>query len=100
MGSQIGCEYVLGGHPIAFLLRNVEQSRAGVSSAFALAIGVGIVREEVAADAIRKIVSIDTVDAVDAKDEALDAVRLHRDRGLAEELARHRDQTHEHPPNR
>jgi len=54
----------------------------------------------VAADAIRKIVSIDTVDAVDAKDEALDAVRLHRDRGLAEELARHRDQTHEHPPNR
>ena len=61
MGSQIGCEYSLGGHSTAFLVRNVEQSRARVSSAFALAVQAGLVGEDVAAEAHRRIVFIDTV---------------------------------------
>ncbi len=65
MGSQIGCEYALGGHSVAFLVRNLEPSRARVSSAFALAIEAGIVPDDVAADAARKVGFIGTVDAVD-----------------------------------
>jgi 3-hydroxyacyl-CoA dehydrogenase/aminoglycoside phosphotransferase (APT) family kinase protein len=65
MGSQIGCEYALGGHSVAFLVRNHEQSRARVSSAFALAVEAGIVRKEEADDAARKLSFIDSFDAVD-----------------------------------
>jgi len=65
MGSQIGCEYSLGGHSTSFLVRNVEQSRARVSSAFALAVEAGLVGEDVAAEAHRKIGFIDTVASVD-----------------------------------
>jgi hypothetical protein len=42
MGSQIGCEYSLGEHSAAFLVRNVEQSRARVSSSFAPAVEAGL----------------------------------------------------------
>ena len=65
MGSQIGCEYSLGGHSTAFLVRNVELSRARVASAFALAVEAGLVGEDAAAEAHRKIVFIDTVASVD-----------------------------------
>ncbi len=65
MGSQIGCEYALGEHSIAFLVRNVERSRSRVSSAFALAVEAGLVGEEEAAEAHRKIMFIDTVASVD-----------------------------------
>jgi 3-hydroxybutyryl-CoA dehydrogenase len=65
MGAQIGCEYSLGGHSTAFLVRNVEQSRARVSSAFALAVEAGLVGNDAAGEAHRKIVFIDTVSSVD-----------------------------------
>jgi 3-hydroxybutyryl-CoA dehydrogenase len=65
MGSQIGCEYALGGHSVAFLVRNLEQSRARISSAFVLAVEAGIAQEHVAADAVSRVGCIDTVDAVD-----------------------------------
>jgi 3-hydroxybutyryl-CoA dehydrogenase len=65
MGAQIGCEYSLGGHSTAFLVRNVEQSRARVCSAFALAVEAGLVGKDVAGEAHRKIVFIDTVSSVD-----------------------------------
>jgi 3-hydroxybutyryl-CoA dehydrogenase len=69
MGAQIGCEYSLGGHSTAFLVRNVERSRARVSSAFALAVEAGLVGEDVAGAAHRKIVFIDTVSSVDEATE-------------------------------
>ena len=65
MGSQIGCEYALGGHPTAFLVRNVERSRARVSSAFAVAIEAGLVGSDAAAEAHRKIAFVETVASVD-----------------------------------
>ena len=65
MGSQIGCEYALGGHSTAFLVRNVEQSRARVSSAVALAVEAGLIGAAAAAAAHRKIVFIDRVASAD-----------------------------------
>jgi 3-hydroxyacyl-CoA dehydrogenase/aminoglycoside phosphotransferase (APT) family kinase protein len=69
MGSQIGCEYALGGHSVTFLVRSLEPSRARVSSAFALAIEAGIAGQEAAADAVRRVSFVDTVDAVDSATE-------------------------------
>ncbi len=37
MGSQIGVEYALAGHQVAFLVRNADQGRKRVNAAFALA---------------------------------------------------------------
>jgi 3-hydroxybutyryl-CoA dehydrogenase len=64
MGSQIGCEYSLGGHATSFLVRDVEQSRARVSSAFELAVETGLVGTDAAADAYRRILFVDTVSSV------------------------------------
>jgi 3-hydroxybutyryl-CoA dehydrogenase len=69
MGSQIGVEYSLGGHPTAFLVRDVERSRARVSSAFAVAIEAGLAGKEAAAEAHRKVTFVETVAAVDVATE-------------------------------
>jgi 3-hydroxybutyryl-CoA dehydrogenase len=69
MGSQIGVEYSLGGHPTAFLVRDVERSRARVSAAFAVAIEAGLVGSEAAAEAHRKIAFVETVASVDVATE-------------------------------
>ncbi len=61
MGSQIGCEYSLGGHPTAFLVRDVGRSRARVSSAFAVAVEAGLAGNEAAAEAQRKMAFVETV---------------------------------------
>jgi 3-hydroxybutyryl-CoA dehydrogenase len=42
MGSQIGCEYALGGHRVTYLVRDVDASRARVENAFAVAREAGI----------------------------------------------------------
>jgi len=65
MGSQIGCEYSLGGHPTTFLVRNTERSRARLSSAFAVAVEAGLAGKEAAAEAQRKVVFVETVASVD-----------------------------------
>jgi 3-hydroxybutyryl-CoA dehydrogenase len=65
MGAQIGCEYALGGHSTAFLVRDAGRSRARVAAAFALAVEAGIVPEAVAADAAAGVTFFDTLDAVD-----------------------------------
>lgn len=41
MGSQIGVEYALAGHDVTFLVRNPEQGRSRVETAFALAATLG-----------------------------------------------------------
>ena len=69
MGSQIGCEYSLGGHPTTFLVRNMERSRARLSSAFAVAVEAGLAGKEAAAEAQRKIVFVQTVASVDEATE-------------------------------
>jgi 3-hydroxybutyryl-CoA dehydrogenase len=43
MGSQIGCEYALGGHEVTFLVRDELASRRRVDAALALAEGAGLV---------------------------------------------------------
>jgi 3-hydroxybutyryl-CoA dehydrogenase len=69
MGSQIGCEYSLGGHPTTFLVRDVERSRARVSSAFAVAVEAGLAGNEAAAEAQRKTEFVETVASVDEATE-------------------------------
>ena len=69
MGSQIGCEYSLGGHPTTFLVRDVGRSRARVSSAFAVAVEAGLAGNEAAAEAQRKIAFVETVASVDEATE-------------------------------
>jgi len=69
MGSQIGCEYALGGHPTAFLVRDVGQSRARVSSAFAVAVEAGLTGKDAAAEIERKIVFVETAASVDEATE-------------------------------
>jgi 3-hydroxybutyryl-CoA dehydrogenase len=69
MGSQIGCEYSLGGHPTTFLVRDVERSRARVSSAFAVAVEAGLAGNEAAAEAQRKMAFVETVASVDEATE-------------------------------
>jgi 3-hydroxybutyryl-CoA dehydrogenase len=50
MGSQIGCEYALGGHRVTYLVRDVDASRARVERAFALAREAGIAEGAVTID--------------------------------------------------
>jgi 3-hydroxybutyryl-CoA dehydrogenase len=69
MGSQIGCEYALGGHPTAFLVRDVGQSRARVSSAFAVAVEAGLAGKDAAAEIERKILFVETAASVDEATE-------------------------------
>ena len=69
MGSQIGCEYSLGGHATTFLVRDVERSRARVSSAFAVAVEAGLAGTEAAAEAQRKMAFVETVASVDEATE-------------------------------
>jgi 3-hydroxybutyryl-CoA dehydrogenase len=49
MGSQIGCEYALGGHSVTFLVRDVEKSRARIQATLELATDLGLVTAETAA---------------------------------------------------
>jgi 3-hydroxybutyryl-CoA dehydrogenase len=65
MGSQIGCEYALGGHAATFLVRDAEGSRARVSAGFALAVEAGIAPEGAAADAASRVSFVERLDDVD-----------------------------------
>jgi 3-hydroxyacyl-CoA dehydrogenase len=49
MGSQIGCEYALGGHQVTYVARSVERARRRIDDAFALAVDFGLTDEERAA---------------------------------------------------
>jgi 3-hydroxyacyl-CoA dehydrogenase len=65
MGSQIGCEYALGGHSVTFLVRDPDRSRARVSAGFALAVEAGVASEETATDAASRVVFVESLEAVD-----------------------------------
>lgn len=42
MGSHIGCEYALGGHPVTWIVRSPERARDAIDDAFALAESSGV----------------------------------------------------------
>ncbi len=42
MGSQIGCEYALGGHLVTWIVRSPDRARASLDEAFALAASSGL----------------------------------------------------------
>jgi 3-hydroxybutyryl-CoA dehydrogenase len=65
MGSQIGCEYALGGHSVAVLVRDPERSQGRVSAGFALAVAAGAASEDAAADAASRVTFVESLDAVD-----------------------------------
>jgi 3-hydroxybutyryl-CoA dehydrogenase len=65
MGSQIGCEYALGGHSVTFLIRDPEGSRARVSAGFAVGVEAGTASEEDAVGAASRVAFVETLDAVD-----------------------------------
>jgi 3-hydroxybutyryl-CoA dehydrogenase len=46
MGSQIGCEYALGGHNVAFLARHPDEARARVEGALAMVQELGLFTAE------------------------------------------------------
>jgi 3-hydroxybutyryl-CoA dehydrogenase len=68
MGSQIGCEYALGGHRVTYLVRDVDVSRRRVERSFDVAREAGIAGGEVTA------ADVGYVTAADALDEGTDLV--------------------------
>jgi 3-hydroxybutyryl-CoA dehydrogenase len=66
MGSQIGCEYLLGGHSVSFLVRDVEGSRKRVAEAFSVAVEAGIASPDAAAEAAGRLSFVESIDALDA----------------------------------
>jgi 3-hydroxyacyl-CoA dehydrogenase len=62
MGSQIGCEYALGGHRVTYLVRDVAASRARVEGAFAVAREAGIANGVVTADDVAYVSAIAELD--------------------------------------
>jgi 3-hydroxybutyryl-CoA dehydrogenase len=65
MGSQIGCEYALGGHDVTYVVRSVERSRPKVERAFALAAEAELVSEQEAAAAVRAITFVERIEDLD-----------------------------------
>jgi len=63
MGSQIGCEYALGGHTVTYLVRDTAASRARVDNAFAVARESGIADGDVSAADVAIVTSLDELDA-------------------------------------
>jgi len=61
MGSQIGVEYALGGHHVAFLARSVDQGMNRVNTAFELAASLGIWTAEEITGARDRVVFVPVV---------------------------------------
>jgi 3-hydroxybutyryl-CoA dehydrogenase len=59
MGSQIGCEYALGGHDVVLQARNVEATRARVEAVFALLSAHGLRTHAEVAEAARRVSTVD-----------------------------------------
>jgi 3-hydroxybutyryl-CoA dehydrogenase len=84
MGSQIGCEYALGGHAVTFLVRNAGQGRHRVEEAFGLAAEARIADADAAAAAAGRVELVESLDEVDPDTELVVE-------SIPEELALKRD---------
>ena len=87
MGSQIGCEYALGGHRVIWIVRQVAPARARIDAAFALAARHGLasaaaiaaaaarvsVRDQLAGEEPVELIVESIVEERDAKAAALRA---------------------------
>jgi 3-hydroxybutyryl-CoA dehydrogenase len=62
MGSQIGCEYALGGHEVTFVARSAERARPKIEHAFALAVKYGLTNEERAASVRARVGLVEHLD--------------------------------------
>jgi 3-hydroxyacyl-CoA dehydrogenase/SAM-dependent methyltransferase len=66
MGSQIGCEYALGGHRVTFVARDPATSRDRVARAFTLAATAGIATSDEAGAAAERVAFIERTDLLSA----------------------------------
>lgn len=64
MGSQIGVEYAVGGHDVAFVVRDIEQSRARVNHALALVETAGLADAASVAAARHRIAYVTDPEAI------------------------------------
>ncbi len=65
MGSQIGCEYALGGHEVVFVARRPDASTDRIDAAFAVAARAGIVPVDVIRAARGRAIVVADLDAVE-----------------------------------
>lgn len=65
MGSQIGCEYALGGHDVTFVARRPTSARRRVEQAFRLVARYGLDRDDVIEEARGRIDITETTDGLD-----------------------------------
>lgn len=66
MGSQIGCEYALGGHEVAFVARRPADAERRIAGAFAVAGGAGLAAAEDMAAAWLRVTVVPELDAIPA----------------------------------
>src|SRR5262245_16543563 len=64
MGSQIACEYAIGGHGVSVWGRTADAARERVAAALETARRAGIVAEDLAGEAGKRIGVVEAFDAV------------------------------------
>lgn len=69
MGSQIGCEYALGGHRVTFVDKDPERSRRRVEEALELACRVGLADSGHAAAVLGEVAFAERISALDSTTE-------------------------------
>lgn len=67
MGSQIGCEYAVGGHHVIYVVRDAERSRPRIEQAFDLAACAGLVSESRAKELVADTGVVEDVRDLDAR---------------------------------
>jgi 3-hydroxyacyl-CoA dehydrogenase len=71
MGSQIGCEYALGGHEVTFVARSAERASPKIEQAFSLAVKFGLVNEDEAASVRARVGLVEHLDEAAEDTEVL-----------------------------
>jgi 3-hydroxyacyl-CoA dehydrogenase len=69
MGSQIGCEYALGGHAVTYFVRSAERSGPRIDHAFELAAGAGLVEPARAKELAAEVGIVEQIEALHAETE-------------------------------
>lgn len=90
MGSEIGCEFALGGHSVTFLVRNPASSRARVEAAFNRAREAGLANDAQAGASLRSVAFVTDSRQAEAPDLVLESILEHLEtkQDVLEPLAR------------